>query len=136
MNCFRCEHTCPCAATAERKRRACEFSNPFLGGIHCPEPPADLAERLTANMLRQRYEEPRKTFRVSAVMFAGITACSMFATLLALNYASAHHGMAPTSVATRGGSKLPPMDGPESVGTTSGITAGGPTISAANFGFR
>jgi len=54
----------------------------LLGGVRCPEPPPDLAERLTANMLRQRYEEPKRTIKVSALMFAGVTACSMLATLL------------------------------------------------------
>ena len=104
----------------------------LLGGIHCPEPPKDLAERLTANMLRQRYEDPRRTVRVSALMFAGVTACSILATLLVLSMGQ--------------GRRPGPADANRfGVSSSSAVPDGsfggdgfgsGPILSAANFGPR
>jgi len=69
----------------------------LLGGIHCPEPPEGLAERLTASVMGQRIKAPRSTLRVSAMMFAGVSACSMLATLLVLNFGIGRHGVQPQS---------------------------------------
>ena len=101
----------------------------LIGGMQCPEPPEDLAERLTANMLRQRYEEPRKTVRFSALMFAGVSACSMAVTLLVLTYSQGHHQDQPTA---RNNSAAITQDG-----SFGGDGFGsGPMLSAANFGPR
>ena len=99
----------------------------LLGGVQCPEPPADLADRLTAKILQQRVEEPKRTFRVSALMFAGVTACSMLATL-------AFYGIARNSM--NGGSTNRSQDS-AIVTIDDGFTGtGAPIISAANFGPR
>jgi hypothetical protein len=103
----------------------------LLGGIHCPEPPEDLQQKLTANMLRQRYEEPRKIVRVSALMFAGVTACSMLATLLVLNYGVSRH-LSQTAARGGNGQSQIAIDGPfggDGFGNA-------PILSAANFGPR
>jgi len=103
----------------------------LLGGVSCPEPPEGLSERLTASMMKMRIEEPRKSFRVSALMFASVAACSMLATLLFLNYGFSRHLNAPNSrmsgsgIADSGSESIDPLG--DSVG---------PVISAANFGPR
>ena len=104
----------------------------LLGGVQCPEPPADLAEKLTANMMRQRYEVPRKTVRVSALMFAGVAACSMFATLAVLNL-NVVRSRNPSVLHLSGGSAL---DVPNAEGFGKPSFDDGPVISAANFGLR
>ena len=102
----------------------------LLGGIQCPEPPEDLAERLTANMLRQRYEEPRKNFRATALVFAGFATCSMVATLLLLNFGFGRHdGQSTIGSGSRSGTVAMP-DGPFGDFNSSAV------ISAANFGPR
>jgi len=105
----------------------------LLGGIQCPEPPDDLARRLTANVLRHRIEEPRHTLKFSALMFAGVTACSMLATLLALNYGLVHRGGQPNVQANgMSSSAHQTSDGPFG---GDGFGSGN-VLSAANFGPR
>lgn len=99
----------------------------LLGGIQCPEPPADLAERLTLNIQRRSFEEPRRTFRVSALMFAGVTACSMAATLLVYGFARHSSAHNTPNVEQRAG-VLTIDDG--------FLGSNTPIISAANFGPR
>ncbi len=102
----------------------------LLGGVPCPEPSEDLCERLTANMMRLRYEEPKRTLKVSAVMFASVAACSMLGTLFFMNSGLAKsiwHGRTPSSgkdlaIAQNGN--------PEAI---TGSDPAGPIISAANF---
>jgi len=103
----------------------------LLGGIHCPEPPENLAERLTANMLRQRLDEPRKSVRVSALMFAGFAACSMAATLIVLNFGLDRRAVQ-SSIGDNGNANA--MILPD--GTFGGDFSNGAVISAANFGPR
>jgi len=100
----------------------------LLGGVSCPEPPDGLSERLTASMMNLRYEEPKKSFKVSALLFAGVTACSMLATLLFLSYGMNRRMNSPTSSNATG--KY--VDSP----TFSSGDSEGPVISAANFGPR
>jgi len=115
---------CRCEAEGLRSLKS------LLGGIQCPEPPEDLAHRLTANMIRQRYEEPRQTIRFSALMFAGVTACSMLATLLVLNFGFGRH----EQESARGplGQNSVVSDGPFG----DHDFGNGPILSAANFGPR
>jgi len=114
---------CRCEADGLRTLKS------LLGGIQCPEPPEDLAQRLTANMLRQRYDEPRRTVRVSALMFAGVTACSMLATLLVLNYGVARHSGESTT--QKIGASSSPMAGDGPFGGDG--FGNGSILSAANF---
>jgi len=115
---------CRCEAEGLRALKS------LLGGIECPEPPADLSQRLTATVLRERSERPVRTIRISALMFAGVTACSMLATLLALNMGLGNH---PTQSAGRGGNHTSVLsDGPFG---DSGF-GNGPILSTANFGPR
>ena len=99
----------------------------LLGGIQCPEPPADLAERLTLNIRRRSFEEPKRSFRVSALMFAGVTACSMAATLLV--YGIAKHSSPHNSPTTSQNSNVLTID-------DGFFGNNAPIISAANFGPR
>jgi anti-sigma factor RsiW len=117
---------CHCEAEGLRALKS------LLGGIQCPEPPVDLPQRLTATVLRQRYEEPRRTVRFSALMFAGVTACSMLATLLVLNFALGGHANQAIGH-DAGSSSAIRSDGP--FGGDSGF-GGGPILSTANFGPR
>lgn len=116
---------CRCEAEGLRALKS------LLGGIECPEPSADFSQRLTATVLRQRSEEPRRTFRVTALMFAGVTACSMLATLLALTFGLGSH-VAQTAMHTPGTQSVTAGDSPFG-GTGFGD---GPVLSAANFGPR
>ncbi|MDR3689245.1 MAG: anti-sigma factor [Fimbriimonas sp.] len=104
----------------------------LLGGVSCPEPPEGLSDRLTANMMKLRHEEPRKTLRVSALMFASVTACSMLATLLIVNYGIGRHLNAPNSNGGQSGLGVASNANAE-VLTTEPV---GPVISVANFGPR
>ena len=99
----------------------------LLGGIQCPEPPADLAERLTQNIRRRSFEEPKRSFRMSAVMFAGVTACSMAATFLV--YGIARHSSTPNSPNVGSSANVLTIDD-DILGSNA------PVISAANFGPR
>jgi len=99
----------------------------LLGGIQCPEPPADLAERLTQNIRRRSFEEPKRSFRMSAFMFAGVTACSMAATFLV--YGIARHSSTPNSPNVGSSANVLTIDD-DILGSNA------PVISAANFGPR
>jgi anti-sigma factor RsiW len=98
----------------------------LLGGMPVPEPPTDFAAKLTANVLRQKTEEPKRAFRASALMFAGVTACSMIVTLAV--YGMVSHGSPTTSPSGTQESGMLTID--NSFGNTA------PVISAANFGPR
>lgn len=114
---------CRCEAEGLRTLKS------LLGGIECPEPPSDLPQRLTAAVLRQRFEEPRRTIRISALMFAGVTACSMLATLLVLNFGFGGHS-AQTAIRSSDQASI-------GYGPFGGADSGdAPILSAANFGPR
>ncbi len=100
----------------------------LLGGMAAPEPPADFAAKLTANVLRQKVEEPRRAFRASALMFAGVTACSMAITFAV--YGMSHHTdtNGPNSRVLEGNMGILTID--DRFSNTA------PVISAANFGPR
>jgi predicted anti-sigma-YlaC factor YlaD len=59
----------------------------LLVGMESPEPPAYLEEKLIASVMRDRCDvaTTKKTRVGAALMFAGVAACSMFATLLVIN---------------------------------------------------
>ncbi len=104
----------------------------LLGGIRCPEPPENLAERLTANTLRHRLDKSSTGLRVSALMLAGVTACSMLATLMVLSFGS-DNGFARQAQSAYG----PGVSTPIHDGAFGGDGFGsGPVLSAANFGPR
>jgi len=114
---------CRCEAEGLRALKS------LLGGIECPEPPADLPQRLTATVLRERCERPARTIRISALMFAGVTACSMLATLLVLNMGLGSHS---EQTAGRGGSQSNVLEDRP----FGGDFGSGPILSTANFGPR
>ncbi len=103
----------------------------LLGGVPCPEPPDDLSDKLTASMLKLRYEEPRKLFKVSAFMFAGVAACSMLGTLVALNYNLNRSGRENSAMGMGNMANASRMDLP-----TYADSHVSPIISASNFGPR
>lgn len=74
----------------------------FLGGVETPEVPEGLEERLVANVLRSKPEpvrEPARRWR-GAFVFAGVAACSMFATMLILNNVPKHEPAAKAASST------------------------------------
>jgi len=101
----------------------------LLGSVQCPDPSEDLAQRLTASVLRERFDSPRTNFRASAFMFAGIAACSMLVTLLLVNV-GARHGISNPPVASSnagGGSR------PDASSGFDTLDQGSPLLSAANY---
>ena len=98
----------------------------LLGGMAVPEPPTDFAARLTANVLKQKVEEPRRAYRSSALMFAGVTAYSMVITLAVYGMVRHNGPTGPTSGMDKAG--ILTID--DSFGNNA------PIISAANFGPR
>jgi len=54
----------------------------MLGGMSAPEPSPDLADRLCANVLKTRVEQPRFTLRTTVFSFASVAACSALATFV------------------------------------------------------
>lgn len=55
----------------------------LLAEAPIPEPPADLADRLTARVLAERVEVRRRSqFKLGFATFAGVAACSMLGTFL------------------------------------------------------
>lgn len=76
-------HEC---AECQEEERALRTLKSILSGAKTPEPPADLAERLTAAVMAER--EPvvsRRGFKLSAFSFAGVAACSMALTFVVLS---------------------------------------------------
>jgi anti-sigma factor RsiW len=103
----------------------------LLGSVPCPEPPDGLCDRLTVNMLRERYEEPRRTLRASFAMFAGIAACSMLVTLFVTSF-----WLRPSSVPVLQGQDSPVAAGQSSGNVIDQADGGVPFISVANYGPR
>jgi len=60
----------------------------LLMGMEAPEPPIDFESRLVASVMHPRDEpaRPRRVF-ASALVFAGVAACSMFVTLFVISNA-------------------------------------------------
>ncbi len=54
----------------------------MLGGMSTPEPSIDFADRLCANVLKNRVEQPRTTLRATVFSFASVAACSALATFV------------------------------------------------------
>lgn len=76
-------HEC---ADCQDEERALRSLKSILSGARAPEPPADLAERLTAAVMAER--EPvvsRRGFKLSAFSFAGVAVCSMAMTFVVLS---------------------------------------------------
>ncbi|MGV3618471.1 MAG: anti-sigma factor family protein [Fimbriimonas sp.] len=76
-------HDC---ADCQMEEQALRSLKSILCGARTPEPPADLAERLTAAVMAER--EPvvtRRGFRLSSLSFAGVAACSMAITYVVLS---------------------------------------------------
>lgn len=102
-----------------------------------PEPPADLADRLTAAILSDRKEvRERVPFRVPAFAFAGVAACSMAATFLVISMVQPRESKSPTATARRhsptGLAFDVQRDQAQMIG--SDPTSGVPIISASTYG--
>jgi anti-sigma factor RsiW len=127
-------HECDACREEERALRSLKS---LLCGARTPEPPADLAERLTAAVMAERESTPiRRGLRLPVLTFAGIAACSMALTFVVLS-AVRPAETTPTALAKPDSEGLAlqiQRDQVYSVGLDA--TSGAPVISAADYGGR
>ena len=75
-------HDCSSCHAEEQALRSLKS---ILCSARTPEPPADLAERLTAAVFADRQPAPEpRGFRIPAFTFAGVAVCSMALTFIVL----------------------------------------------------
>lgn len=104
----------------------------LLGSLSDPEPPRGLESRLLANVLREKSRETgRKREFGSFLVFAGVAACSMFATLVVLNYSNRTPNVDSNNTAI-----AREIQRDQILSFDGSPLAGVPVVSAANYGVR
>jgi anti-sigma factor RsiW len=126
-------HDC---AQCQEEERALRTLKSLLSGARTPEPPADLAERLTAAVMAER--EPvvsRRGFRLSTFSFASVAVCSMALTFVVLSAVRPSEVAPSASVTSKPNGSLA-LEIQRDMAFTSGTdaTMGSPLISVANGG--
>lgn len=125
-------HLHDCAACQEEER-ALRSLKSILSGARTPEPPADLAERLTAAVMAER--EPvvsRRGFKLSTFSFAGVAVCSMAMTFVVLSSLRPSEVGPSASTKTKSSGLAMEIQRDMAFGLGSDATSGSPIISVAN----